>query len=395
MTAQAEEGISLRKYVIQPLARLPLRIRGILGHQDATTAGTDRTADRPRTLVAAKRPNSSPNSVVLSTTRQPLPMVNVDDWTLVVWVGFCILVVGLAGLTIQVLNQCPHLIAILVGTLLVGLGFYCKVRQHGLLEYLPPRIQRLLLHTSVFDIFFDQNTIARLSRLWSRLFLLAGFKGLSEKTTRQILEQMDDGFVEQMLQPGLAHHLPLAVQRHLLPNPVENIRDRVPVPHWLSTNHQRNGEASARGVQVVPKAGTSRELPTAFTGLPSVRIDRRTAAAIIQYKKAHPVIRPDMPPPISHAMWMVAAPSTSIVAGISTLGLSVFACRKGRYRTAGSILTAGVCLTTAIYNHGVQIKRSTLRYAMENKREDWASVYRGNIMTAHYVAIRLVAKYRW
>mmetsp|Transcript_5927 Transcript_5927/g.4915 ORF Transcript_5927/g.4915 Transcript_5927/m.4915 type:complete len:84 (-) Transcript_5927:129-380(-) len=72
-----------------------------------------------------------------------------------------------------------------------------------------------------------------------------------------------------------------------------------------------------------------------------------------------------------------------------------FACKKGRYRTAGSVLTAGVCLTTAIYNHGMQIKRSTLRYAMENKREDWASVYRGNIMTAHYVAIRLVAKYRW
>ncbi|KAF4667127.1 hypothetical protein FOL47_003729 [Perkinsus chesapeaki] len=345
---EVDQGISLRRYIIRPLARIPLRIKDILTRSESDTPSLRITNQRFIAPNSSRGPSSATNMALSTRQQQPLPVINVDDWTLVVWIGFCILTVGLAGLTIQVLNQCPHLIAILVGTILVVLGFYCKVRQHGLLEYLPPRIQGLLLHTSVFDIFFDQNTIARLSRLWSRLFLLAGFKGLSEKTTRQILEQMDDGFVEQMLQPGLAHHLPLVVQRHLLPNPVENLRDRIPVPHWLSssTSHQRNGEGStgaARGgqQQMVPKAGSSRELPTAFTGLPSVRIDRRTAAAIIQYKKAHPVIRPDMPPPISHAMWMVAAPSTSIVAGISTLGLSIFACKKGRYRTAGTITGRG------------------------------------------------------
>lgn len=48
------------------------------------------------------------------------------------------------------------------------------------------------------------------------------------------------------------------------------------------------------------------------------------------------MIRPDMPPPISHAMWMVAAPSTSIVAGMyGLIGHSGDA--FGRYKHTGVV----------------------------------------------------------
>ncbi|KAF4662080.1 hypothetical protein FOL47_006410 [Perkinsus chesapeaki] len=185
------------------------------------------------------------------------------------------------GFLLIVVNY-PLVIAVMVGASVMMVGIYCKVRSRGLLVYLPESMQNLLLHSSVFDLLVDRKGVTKLSRLMQRLLFIAFNPHLSDESIRECLLGMDEDFLERVLQPGLAHLLPRKVQRVLMP------------PSRLSKEYRQ---------------------PTA---LPSVRIDRRMAGDIIEYKRRHKgdnVASRRMPPPFYKAIGIVAQPTIVVVTG--------------------------------------------------------------------------------
>ncbi|KAF4712835.1 hypothetical protein FOZ63_030810 [Perkinsus olseni] len=231
----------------------------------------------------------------------------VDDFTMVQWIGVGSIAAGVLGVIAKVVVNYPLVVAVAVGAVVMTVGIYCKVRSRGLLVYLPEGLQSLLLHSSVFDLLVDRRGVTKFSRLMQRLIFIAFNPRLSEKSLRECLMGMDEDFLEKVLQPGLAHLLPRKMQKALMP------------PSRISERYE------------------------APAGLPSIRIDRRMAGDIIEYKRRHkPQSDSKMPPPIYRVLAIIARPTLAVVSGAS-VGLAVtFCCVRSFTRHVDSSPSAGI-----------------------------------------------------
>eukprot|EP00440_Ansanella_granifera_P070641 gb/GFBE01076660.1/.p1 GENE.gb/GFBE01076660.1/~~gb/GFBE01076660.1/.p1 ORF type:complete len:375 (+),score=78.78 gb/GFBE01076660.1/:1-1125(+) len=129
--------------------------------------------------------------------------------------GGALLAVGMLWAGYHFLTAHWYVLLIFAGLACLALSFVAE--REGLLRYLPPDVQDLLLNKTLFDFFQDDSAVKNGVRKWGRVQMLALQDGTSEGDVKNILEDMDPELVNLVLRRNFISFLPLPLMRLLLP----------------------------------------------------------------------------------------------------------------------------------------------------------------------------------
>lgn len=156
--------------------------------------------------------------------------------------GSFMISMGCIGVLLRLLIDLPSVLILFAGAFIVANEFYRRVRQRGL-EYYFPSLYNILYRESLFDLAINQNHFTRFMRMMSRFAAIVTLRDLSDASTKELLEGIDDTFINRLFSPGIL----------------------------------------------------SMVAPNEKSGFP---IDREVAMSIIKERRVNPFKRPDMPYPV-------------------------------------------------------------------------------------------------
>jgi hypothetical protein len=183
-----------------------------------------------------------------------------------VYFGTFLVLMGLVGITWKLFLDFPSALVLLAGVFILLNEGYHRLSRRGL-EYYFPAVHNILFKESLFDLAFNQNHITRMIRMMSRFITLVVVRDLSDESTKELLDGIDDTFIHRLFSPGLLSMVSPSIERSCFP------------------------------------------------------IDRDVAFSIIQERRINPFKRPDMPYPFGVTAKRLIAPY--VAGSVQTASLAV------------------------------------------------------------------------
>lgn len=202
-----------------------------------------------------------------------------------------------------------------IGLAMIGYHVSHTYSPHSLIDRLTPWTRKMMFEESIFDFLYNRDFITKYVRMWSRLFALCFNASLTDADAMELLNGMDDTFINSVFSAGLVSSLPKVVQ------PAE-MRNRIPV-------------------------------------------DRKVALAIVRDRRMNPFVRDDMPQDLFVSLWRIVRPQLGIVTQACTA--AVLLCmylsparpsNRAFVSTLGVGSLLGTWLMTSSVFDGIRARRS-------------------------------------
>jgi hypothetical protein len=116
--------------------------------------------------------------------------------------GSFMLAMGVLGVLWRLFLDFPSILILGAGAFIIANDFYRRVATRGL-EYYFPTLYNILYRESLFDLAFNQNHVTRFLRMMSRFVAIVTLRDLSDESTRELLDGMDDSFINRLFSPGV------------------------------------------------------------------------------------------------------------------------------------------------------------------------------------------------
>lgn len=184
-----------------------------------------------------------------------------------VYFGTFMLLMGLIGISWRLFIDFPSLLVFSAGAFILLNEAYHRLSRRGL-EYYFPALYNILYRESFFDLAFNQNHVTRFLRMMSRFVALITMRDLSDESTRELLDGIDDTFIHRLFSPGLLSMVSSSVEKKSFP------------------------------------------------------IDKEVALSIIQDRRLNPFTRPDMPYPVGVTAKRLLTPYVASSVSSLSLGMS-------------------------------------------------------------------------
>lgn len=178
--------------------------------KEAERANDKQGLPDPDAVQAAVVVAASPAMEVLRALREASSMSSA-----LAGAGAVLLASGVSWGLVRFLRNNLYLLVMVAGiACLVASALMCR---EGFVSYLPPSLQEVLLHKTIFDVLHEDTGAHNFFRRWCRMLLLWNAKNGPE--VRALVEGLDPAFVDDVLRRPIVGYLPPELQRAMLPEP--------------------------------------------------------------------------------------------------------------------------------------------------------------------------------